>query len=68
MEPSVKEPLDKALPNQVVKVRATLSEVKRVQLVDFLRENIMVFVWSPRDRQRMDPDVAQRYLNISLEV
>lgn len=67
MESLIKTPLDKAHPDLVVKDEARLPNEKRGQLISFLRENIEVFAWSPRDMSRIDASVAQRRLNISLE-
>lgn len=48
-EPLIKTPLDKACPDWVIKIGLMLFNEKRVQLISFLKKNVEVFTWSPRD-------------------
>ena len=65
LESLIKVPLDKAQPDRTIRVEATPLEEKWVQLINFLRENVKVFVWSPRDISGINPNVTLHHLNIS---
>lgn len=58
MKSLIEAPLDKAHPDHIVKDDATLPKEKQVQLINFLKENIDVFVWLLRDILKIDPNVA----------
>lgn len=64
----IKAPLDKAHPDQVIKVGTMLPKEKLMQFINLLRGNVKVFAWSSRDIPRIDLNVAQHHLNISLEI
>ncbi|KAJ8506676.1 hypothetical protein OPV22_007562 [Ensete ventricosum] len=59
--------LDPNRPDKLVKVGSELTKNQQVQLIDFLRKNDDVFAWSPNDMSGVDPEIAQHYLNISLD-
>ena len=63
-EPLIEVPLKRSRPDQTVKVRATLPETDQLHLIDFLRKNADIFVWSPKEMLGINPKVAQHWLNI----
>lgn len=65
IETLIETPLDKARLNRVIKMGTMLPNKKRVQLINFLKKNDKVFVWSPRNMLGINPNVAQHWLNIS---
>ena len=57
-------PLEKSEPEKVVLVGALLPEPDREELMEILRQNRDVFVWSHEDMTGIDPLHACHRLNI----
>nr|XP_009385323.1 PREDICTED: uncharacterized protein LOC103972705 [Musa acuminata subsp. malaccensis] len=60
-------PLKRNQPDLTMKIRMVLPEANQLQLIDFLRENVNVFTWSPREMPGINLGVTQHQLNIDLE-
>ncbi|RDX83570.1 Retrovirus-related Pol polyprotein from transposon 17.6, partial [Mucuna pruriens] len=53
---------------QTTKVGTTLSSDEEAQLVNFLRQNIDVFAWTPQDMPGIDPSYISHSLSIGKDV
>ena len=53
--------------SKTTRIRTTLSPEMRTKLVQFLKENLDIFVWSHEDMPDISPKVIQHKLNMDLE-
>ena len=51
--------------NKTTKIGMTLSPEMRTRLIQFLKENLDVFVWSYEDMLGIAPEVIQHKLNVN---
>ena len=54
-------------PIKTTKVGTTMSADMKKKLVQFLKENLVVFAWSHEDMLSISPKVIQHRLNVDLE-
>ena len=52
---------------KTTRIRTTLSPKMRTSLIQFLKENLDVFVWSHEDMSGISPEVIQHKLNVNTE-
>ena len=52
---------------KTTRIRTTLSPKMRTRLIQFLKENLDVFVWSHEDMSGISPEVIQHKLNVNTE-
>ena len=57
-------PLEEGNPEKFTRIRTSIEEKTKQNLVQFLRENIDVFAWSHEDMPGIDPNVITHRLNV----
>ena len=50
---------------KTTRIRTTLSPEMRTRLIQFLKENLDVFVWSHEDMSGISPEIIQHKLNVN---
>ena len=59
-------PLEEGNPEKFTRVRTSMEEKTKQDLIQFLRENTDVFAWSHKDMPGIDPGVITHRLNVYL--
>ena len=57
-------PLEEGNPEKFTRIRTSMKEKTKQDLVQFLRKSIDVFAWSHEDILGIDPSVITRHLNV----
>ncbi|KAL0404048.1 UNVERIFIED_CONTAM: Retrovirus-related Pol polyprotein from transposon gypsy [Sesamum radiatum] len=52
------------LPEKVTRIGSKMSEAVETMMVEFLKENVDMFAWSPSDFKGIDPEVIVHRLNV----
>ena len=58
-------PLEKSNPEKFTRIRTSMEEKTKQELVWFLRKKTYVFAWSHEDMLGIDPNVITYHLNVS---
>ena len=64
VEELIRYELDEPSSNRFFLTSANPEEQERTELIQFLKENIEVFVWTPYEMPRIDPNFIKHELNV----